>query len=305
MNILFEKIQHYSGLSIETQGRILSSFLIVFALIFVRYMILRVINSQTEDISRKYYLRRSVGYVITALAVLFIGRVWFKGLQALSTILGIASAGLIIALQDSVLNIAGWLFIIIRTPFKVGDRIEIGQIKGDVIDIRLFQFSMIEIGNWVDAEQSTGRIVHVPNGKVFREALFNYTQGFNFVWHEIPVLITFESHCEDARKIIERVAFENVALYSEAAQKQIRKATDKYLIFFQNTEPAIYLTVRDSGVLLTLRFLVHPRERRGAEQKIWEAILSEFSKRQDIDFAYPTVRYYQNQKEGKPGTQNV
>jgi len=73
------------------------------------------------------------------------------------------------------LSIAGWLLILIRRPFGVGDRIEINGIKGDIIDIRLFQTSLLEIGNWVHADQSTGRIVHFPNSFVFKAENYNYS----------------------------------------------------------------------------------------------------------------------------------
>ena len=99
-------------------------------------------------------------------------------------------------------NLAGWVFIAIRKPFAVGDRIEIGDHTGDVIDMRLFQFTLVETGNWVDADQSTGRIIHIPNGWVFRQSTANYTAGFNFIWNEIPVTVTFESNWEKARDIL-------------------------------------------------------------------------------------------------------
>ena len=97
-----------------------------------------------------------------------------------------------------------------RKPFKVGDRIEIDQITGDVIDIRIFQFSVVEVGNWIDADQSTGRIVQVPNSKVLREALANYQIGFEYIWHEIPVLITFESDWKKAKGLLQKIANDNV-----------------------------------------------------------------------------------------------
>jgi small-conductance mechanosensitive channel len=74
------------------------------------------------------------------------------------TYLGLVSAALVIALQDPITNFVGWVFIISRRPFEIEDRIQIGEDAGDVIDIRFFQFSLNEIGNWVDADQSTGRI---------------------------------------------------------------------------------------------------------------------------------------------------
>ena len=91
---------------------------------------------------------------------------------------------------------AGWLFIVGKRPFTVGDRIEVDGSAGDVIDVSLFQFTMLEIGNWVDADQSTGRIIHVPNRFAFNKSLANFTQSFGFIWNEANVLITFESDWE-------------------------------------------------------------------------------------------------------------
>ena len=111
-------------------------------------------------------------------------------------------AGIALALQDVILSVAGWFLIIVRRPFQVGDRIELGGVKGDVIDIRLLQTSLLEIGNWVDADQSTGRIVHCPHSLVFKEPLFNYTKGFEFIWNEIKIPLTFESNWKKGKEII-------------------------------------------------------------------------------------------------------
>ncbi len=104
--------------------------------------------------------------------------------------MGLFTAGLAIALKDPLTNLAGWLFIVFRKPFIVGDRIQIGPHAGDVVDIRPFQFTILEIRNWVDADQSTGRMIHLPNAKVFVEAQANYSLGFNYIWNEIVVRLT-------------------------------------------------------------------------------------------------------------------
>ena len=67
---------------------------------------------------------------------------------------------------------------------------------------RIFMFTLMEIGNWVDADQSTGRVIHIPNGKVFKEVLANYSKGFQYIWNEIPVLVTFESNWKKAKEIL-------------------------------------------------------------------------------------------------------
>ena len=156
-----------------------------------------------RDVQVQYRIRKSVAYITYPLAFLVIGRIWFAGFQAVSTYLGLLSAGLAIALQTPLVNLAGWAFILWRQPFKVGDRVQLGDHRGDVIDQRIFMFSLMEIGNWVDSDQSTGRVIHIPNGKIFNEVLANYSQGFQYIWNEIPVLVTFESDWRKAKQILD------------------------------------------------------------------------------------------------------
>jgi small-conductance mechanosensitive channel len=182
----------------------------------------------------------------------------------------------------------------------VGDRIEIGEHRGDVIDMRLFQFTLVETGNWVDADQSTGRIIHVPNGWVFRRSVANYTAGFNFIWNELPITITFESDWELAKSILTEIADRHSILKGEVAQEQIRRAARKYMIYFQHLTPIVWTTVADVGVTLTIRYICEPRRRRSSETAMWEDILRAFAGADNIDFAYPTTRFYNNVTEGKP-----
>lgn len=169
---------------------------------------------------------------------------------------------------------------------------QIGDNTGDIIDIRLFQFTMLEIGNWVEADQSTGRIIHLPNGKVFMEPQANYSSGFEYIWNEIKVNITFESNWDKAKKILEDIISihaENVKL---KAEKEILEASKNYMIYYKHLTPIIYTEVKDIGVRLTIRYLCNPRRRRGSENEIWQAILTQFNSHKDIQFAYPTTRFY-------------
>lgn len=216
--------------------------------------------------------------------------------------MGLLSAGLAIAFKDLLVNFWGWLFILIRKPFVVGDRVEIGGVTGDVIDIRIFQFSVIEIGNWVDADQSTGRIIHIPNGIIFSKPQANFTAGFEYIWNEVPVLITFESNWKKAKEILTGAVNTHAVHLSEEAERQIKEAAKKFLIFYKKLTPIVYTSVKDSGVMLTMRYLCHVRKRRSSEEAIWEDVLEHFSKCTDIDFAYPTRRFYDNLSEWKTGT---
>jgi small-conductance mechanosensitive channel len=236
------------------------------------------------------------------LGIILLGATWIGALRSVGTFLGLLSAGLAIALKDFVVNFASWLFIIWRRPFELGDRIEVGDIAGDVIDIRIFQFTVLEIGNWVDADQSTGRIIHIPNGKVLTEPLANFTRGFMFIWNELPVMVTFESNWRKAKDILQRIADEHAQHLSDQAEKKVKEAARKYLIFYSKLTPIVYTSIADSGVVLTIRYLCQPRRRRSSAEDIWEDILVEFAENDDIDFAYPTRRFYNNRIEGEPDT---
>jgi small-conductance mechanosensitive channel len=285
----------------DTASRIIISVIAVVALYVLNRVVIRLVVPRIEDIYTRYRLRKFAGYVIFIIGALILGRVWVRGFQSLATFLGLLSAGIAIALRDPIVNLAGWFFIIWRRPLEVGDRVQIGEHAGDVIDIRVFQFTLMEIGNWVRADQSTGRVIHVPNGKVFSEALANYSKGFKYIWNEIPVLITFESNWEAAREILLDIGTRHAASMSEVAERRLREAARKFMIFYRKLTPTVYLSVEECGVLLTVRYLCEPRNRRGTEQAIWEDILRRFAERADIDFAYPTMRYFDNRTEGKPG----
>ncbi|MFQ5674775.1 MAG: mechanosensitive ion channel family protein [bacterium] len=301
MQSLIDWLRSVFGLSQAFQTRLLASILAILFLWLIRKALLIAVFRGAKDIRVRYRWRKISAYVAFGFSVFVVGGMWFKGFQSISTYLGLLSAGLAIALQDPLVNLAGWAFIMWRRPFSVGDRIQIGDYRGDVIDQRIFMFTLMEIGNWVDAEQSTGRVIHVPNGKVFREGLANYSTGFQYIWNEIPVLVTFESDWQKAKEILLKIASAHGEHLSKAAEEKLRKAARKMMIFFTKLTPIVYTSVRDSGVMLTIRYLCEPRRRRSSEQEIWEDILKEFKECNDIDFAYPTERRYLNYLEGKPG----
>ena len=282
-------------------GKLFYTFLALLGFWLLKKALLLVLL-RDKDVQVQYRIRKIITYIIYPLAFLVIGRIWFAGFEALTTYLGLLSAGLAIALQTPLVNLAGWAFILWRQPFKVGDRIQLGDDRGDVIDQRIFMFSLMEIGNWVDADQSTGRVIHIPNGKIFTEVLANYGQGFQYIWNEIPVLVTFESDWRKAKKILNDIASHHGTSLSEPAAEKLREAAKKFMIFYKKLTPAVYTTVKDCGVMLTIRYLCDPRQRRGSEQAIWEDVLEAFAAHDDIDFAYPTQRFYHNDSEGKPGT---
>ncbi|GIU91319.1 MAG: mechanosensitive ion channel protein [Acidimicrobiia bacterium] len=272
-----------------TLVRLLLSLGLLAALVLVRWLVLRAIHVRIEGQETYFRARKWVAYVVTAVGLLGLVQIWFGGVGGLTTYLGILSAGVAIALADVLENLAAWFYIVARKPFVVGDRIEIEGVKGDVVDIRAFRFSMLEVGNWVGAEQSTGRLIHVPNGKVFTSQLANYTEGFPYIWEELPVLVTFESDWRRAEELV-AAALRAHAPATGPIQRAIERAGRTYLIRYRHLDPTTYVAVEDSGVKVVGRYLVPVRERRRYADEIWRAVLDGIAAEPAVELAYPTHR---------------
>lgn len=259
----------------------------------VKSLLLRFIHAKITDQLLYFKAKRIVNLIGFVVFMVIFALIWFESGGALITYLGLFSAGLALALKDILLNIAGWLYILFRQPFDIGDRIEISGIKGDVIDQNIFKFRVIEVGNWVHAEQSTGRIIHIPNYKIFMDPLANYSLGFEYIWDEIRVLVTFESNWRKAKSILQEIITHYSEDLEEEVKKKIYETSRKYMIYYNNLTPIVYTDVTESGVQLTMRYICEPKMRRFSTERIWEAVLDAFGAETDIDIAYPTMRRVQ------------
>src|SRR5438034_7180261 len=176
---MIEWLQSRLGISPELQLRLFATLATIVGLWLVHRIALGLVYRRVRDPWGRYRWRKGLTYVLVAAGVVIVGRMWFAGVQALATFLGLLSAGLAIALKDPVADLAGWAFIIWRGPFEVGDRIQIGPHAGDVIDLGLFQFTLTGIGAWVHGDQATGRIIPGTDGNVCSEPGVNYSTVLN------------------------------------------------------------------------------------------------------------------------------
>ena len=272
----------YSKL-IRTGLVLLIGYLLIFALI-------KVINTHVKVLRTQHKIRKNVIYFINLLIILLIIFIWLQNISSITIFISAVGAGVALALQEVILCTAGWMVILIRRPFEVGDRIEFGGIKGDVIDIQILQTSLLEVGNWVDADQSTGRIVNVPNSGIFKSPNFNYSRGFEYIWNELKVLVTFESDWKKAEEIMLRRATERAVGMEEIVKRKIKRMSRRYMIYYGKLSPIVYVKILDSGVELTLRYLTEARKRRSTEDELARWILEEFARTEAVNFAYPTYR---------------
>lgn len=285
----------------DLQVKLIKTIFIVLFISVVYFFIRKILYKLLDDKKVYYRVKKTTSYIMVLIVFILVGRIWFKGVQSLATFIGIFSAALAIVMKDVILNIAGWIYIILKSPFRVGDRIEIDGVAGDVIDIQVFSFALMEIRNWVDADQSTGRIVYVPNVMIFNKSLFNYSTGIPYIWNEIPISIPFESNWKKAKSILNDIADKYGEVISTQAEESIKEASKKFSLYNAQLEPTVYTKIDNSSasIVLTIRYMCSYRDRRGSAEKIYEDILDEFMKYEDIEFAYPTQIIYTDEEKNR------
>ncbi len=266
--------------------------LLLLSAAILAYAFRRLLSRYIEETDRRYRASKMVGRLIglfTALAVLY---VWSSGQgPGPATILTVVGAGLAIALRDMLLSFVAWIHMLIRAPYKSGDRIEVNGLRGDVIDIRPLHSTMMETGGWLEGDQSTGRVAHFPNGWIYQYGVYNYTQGFRFVWNEIPVAVTFCSDWKKARDIMLKLASETNGPIEQRAREELGQMSREYLLYYEVLTPFVYVSITPNGVRLSLRHLSEARKRRNTEHTLTMRILEAFREHGDIELAYTMIGY--------------
>ncbi|MDD2901277.1 MAG: mechanosensitive ion channel family protein [Syntrophales bacterium] len=232
----------------------------------------RVKDSQSRYRARK--LINVFGY-LTAILVLAIA---FKDrLGGLTIAFGVAGAGIAFALQEVIASVAGWVALSFGNFYDTGDRVQLGGIKGDVIDIGMLRTTLMEMGEWVKADQYTGRIVRIANSFVFKEPVFNYSADFPFLWDEITVPIMYGSDYEQARRLMFECVQEVVGNYVASARDKWQVVAKKFVLEDTVVEPAVTLNFNDNWIELAVRYVVEAKRRRVTRDKIFTSILEKIA----------------------------
>jgi Mechanosensitive ion channel len=223
----------------------------------------------------RYKVRKFIAFSGYFSILLFLAILFEDRLGRLSFAIGVAGAGIAVALQDVVASIAGAFSIGFSKLYAVGDRVQIGDTHGDVIDIGLLRTTVMEIGNWVSADLYDGRIVRIPNSTVLRGSVFNYSQGFRFVWDQIKVAITATSDYQFARDTFLRLAKEAVGGYLVEAQASWKAVSDNYQSANPPLEPTVALAVTGGSIEFTISYVVDYAKRTAMKDQLFTKILHE------------------------------
>ncbi|MEW4922649.1 mechanosensitive ion channel domain-containing protein [Algibacter sp. 2305UL17-15] len=251
--------------------------LVAFVLILIQ-LIRRFLKKQVSDTSVRYRSQKGIeiiGYVILILLSLS----YFTGnIKGFTLAIGLFSAGIAFTLQELILSIAGSLYIFIVKVYKPGDRIEINGIKGDVIDVDSIYTTMMEIGQWVNSDNYTGRIVKLSNAFVFKGPVYNYSQDFPFIWDAFNLPIRYGSDIELAKSIVIKIASETLSEYTSNSKAQWKAVVNKYYIEDAIVEPSLAITLTDNWIQFNLRYIVDYKKRRIAGHLLHDKINKEVEK---------------------------
>jgi small-conductance mechanosensitive channel len=223
----------------------------------------------------RYKVRKFVVFSGYLTILLFLAILFEDRLGRLSVTLGVVGAGVAVALQDVVASIAGAFSIGFSKLYAVGDRVQIGDTRGDVIDIGLLRTTLMETGSWVSKDLYNGRIVRMPNNIVMKVPIFNYSQGFPFVWDEIKVLFTTATDCQLAREMLLRAAREAVGEYLIEAETSWKVMSEYYRGASPPLEPTVALVVNAGALEFSVSYVVHYTKRTAMQDQLFTKIVQE------------------------------
>jgi small-conductance mechanosensitive channel len=278
------------GLTAENGRNVVATIILLVAVWGLRWLLQHVVlwleRLRSTEQSR-FWSRQGINLLSTLLVILGLMSIWFDDPANLATALGLVTAGLAFALQRVVTAVAGYLVILRGNTFGIGDRITMGGVRGDVIDIGLIQTTIMEMGQpsgaqgtdpalWVQSRQYTGRVVIVSNARIFDDPVYNYTRDFPFLWEEITLALPSTTDWAAVERILLDVAGRHTSGISEAGRKSLGRMRQAYLVQPSATDPRVYVRLSDAAVELTVRFLTEARGARDLRDAISRDILHAF-----------------------------
>ncbi|MCA9763750.1 MAG: mechanosensitive ion channel family protein [Gemmatimonadetes bacterium] len=256
-------------------GKLVTFLLGLLLIVAVVRLLSRSLKRWIGDAEARYRGRKLVTFGGYVAALILLLTVYSGRLGGLTVTLGVAGAGIAFALQEVIASFAGWFAIAMSGFYRTGDRVQLGGIRGDVIDIGVLRTTLMELGEWVDGDLYNGRVVRVANSFVFKEPVFNYSADFPFLWDEITVPIKYGGDWKAARAMLERVAEEVVGEYTAQAHAAWQGITRSYLVEDARVEPMVSLVANDNWIQFTVRYVTDLKLRRRTRDRLYTRILEE------------------------------
>ncbi len=212
-------------------------------------------------------LRYSLSLLIVIFAILSYSDAW----SSIGVFLGLLSAAIGFALQKPITGIAAWIMVVTKRPFDIGDRIILGDVKGDVVDFNLTHIHVMEIGGLLGDEENSGRLIMIPNWMLFERTIINYTSNNDFVLNSVIVNVTYESNLDRAMEIADLSARKFLA----------------GVISTSPGSPRVRVDFRASGIDVQVKYFSPARQLHEFSSKITKEIFDRVNECDDVEIAYP------------------
>lgn len=266
----------FSFLRESLGSRAVGAAAMVIVVLVIGAAIRRALTARIQDVDLRYRTRKGVTTGTWALALLLAAGQFSDALSGLGAAIGIVGAGIAFALQEVIASAAGWLAVRFGSFFKVGDRVQLGGIKGDVIDIGILRTTLMEVGQWVDGDLYNGRVVRIANSFVFKEPVFNYSAGFPFLWDEVKIPVRYGCDAAYARETLTAIAVELTEENQKVAAAKWAQMVREYRLEAARLEPMVTMALNDNWMEFTVRYIVHFQRRRMTKDLLFQRILAAF-----------------------------
>lgn len=257
----------------DTIGKVVAFILGAIIIWSIGKLIQSKLFSKIKDTDSRYKAKKFGSFLAWLAIIIYFSIVYSSRLGGLTVALGVAGAGIAFALQEVIASVAGWLAILFGGFYKTGDRVQLGGIKGDIIDIGVLRTTLMELGQWVDGDLYNGRIVRIANSFVFKEPVFNYSADFPFLWDEVKIPVKYGSDYQLAEELIQKAGNKITGAFAEGAKGKWKEMTEKYMIESAIITPMVSLVANDNWVEFTLRYVVDFKRRRITKNEIFKEIL--------------------------------
>lgn len=273
--------------SIKIENELFDRIFFTVIIIFLFFLIRKIINSfflkRIQTPIYRILWKRIISYTLFFSFLFIIIPLWLPSLQSFSAFLGLFGAGILIINKEIIMNIFGWMYVVIRQPFKLANRIQVGDLTGDVIDIRIFETTLMETKKRDEGGLTTGRVLHVPNMIFLTTPMANASKEFIFNWNELIVHLSHDSNWKKAKKILQKIADNHIENLSRDV-KEMKAFHTEYMSLIENIKHEIFIETNENHIIMKLRYLIEPRSSGKITSYLWEKILDEFEKHNDINF---------------------
>ncbi|NJO32594.1 MAG: mechanosensitive ion channel [Rhodospirillales bacterium] len=275
----FDQVEH--ALSDPLLSRIGLILVVVIVVSVVVRALQAVIGRQVADQSVRYRMRKLLAFLGYAIGAIVIVASFSDNWGQVTVLFGVAGAGIAFALQEVIVSIAGWATLSFGVFYRPGDRVKLGGIVGDVIDIGVLRTTLMETGDWVSGDLYNGRVVRVANSFVFKEPVFNYSADFPFLWDEIKLPIRYGSDWRTAEKILTEAAQAVSGGLVEKSETRWERFVEKYLIERARVAPLVTMVVTGDFIEFTVRYITDYKSRRTSKDALSREILAGLEQHHD------------------------